>query len=101
MKLTNRMSPWLMVALCVGGIAGNGRAANRVELFTRDASYEEYLHVRSNPDEEKITPIRVVRWMMGMRGQAVMPTTSTEFQPVVYASEHNVRAIAAIAYKFF
>jgi hypothetical protein len=101
MKKSMHYASWVVVAICVWSVAGQARAADREGIFTRDATYEEYLHVQSNPDENKITPIRVIRWMMGMRGQDVMPTTSTEFQPVLDANQHRVRAVAAIAYKFF
>jgi hypothetical protein len=103
MKKRNRHASWLVVIVCVWGISGRARAAaaGHQALFTRDAEYEEYLHVYSNPDENKITPIRVVRWMMGMRGQNIKPHTATEFQPVFDADQHRVRAVATVAYKFF
>ena len=96
-----RTSPWIIVGLCVGSIVAQaGAAAKHAQFCTRDASYEEYLHVRANPDQ-KITPARVLRWMAGLRGQTVAPPSSTEFQPVVDADKHRVQIIGAITYKFF
>jgi hypothetical protein len=101
MKKRIRHAAWVVGVVCLWSVAGQARASNREAVFTRDATYEEYLHLQSNPDENKITPVRVLRWMMGMRGQNIVPRTSTEFQPVVDADQHGVRAVAAVAYKFF
>jgi len=89
----------MVLGLSVVGNQARAEDSHRL-LFTRDAAYEQYLHVRSNPDE-KITPARVMRWMMGFRGSQVIPPSSTEFQPIVDANNHQVRLIAALAYKFF
>jgi hypothetical protein len=91
----------LIAGVCLCTLAGQARGAgSHQELFTRDSVYEQYLHVQANPDE-KITPARVLRWMMGLRGHAIAPPT-TEFQPVVDADqEHRIRVVAALTYKFF
>ncbi len=96
-----RMASWMVAVVCVWGAAGQAHAGEKATTITRDSTYEQYLHYQSNPDEEKITPARVIRWMMGMRGHDIMPRTAMEFQPAVDADQHRVRAVAAIAYKFF
>jgi hypothetical protein len=97
-----RISRWTLAAVCVWSLASQAgaAAAKHAQFCTRDASYEEYLRVRANPDE-KITPARVLRWMAGLRGQAITKPSSTEFQPVVDADKHRVQVIAAFTYKFF
>lgn len=101
-----RMKRSLIIALGIGAglcaLVGRSHAAEsgRTVLFTRDATYEQYLHVQANPDE-KITPARVIRWIMGLRGQQLAPPSAMEFQPVVDAGDHKVRVVASFTYKFF
>lgn len=100
MKRSFIMALGIGAGLCA--LTGPSHAAelgSRV-LFTRDATYEQYLHVQANPDE-KITPARVIRWIMGLRGQQVAPPSAMEFAPVVDAGDHKVRVVAAVTYKFF
>ena len=97
--MTRKTTYMGLIALAVcAGASGAAHAESRYVL--RDASYEEYLRVRANPDE-KITPIRVIRWMRGLAGQQVSAPSATEFQPVVDANKDKVRIIAALSIKFF
>jgi hypothetical protein len=91
----------LMLGICLAGLVSQGFAdpAKRT-LFSRDRSYEEYLHIRGNPDD-KITPARVIRWIQGLRGESLRAPANTEFQPIVNANEGHYKVIAAICFKFF
>ena len=69
-------------------------------LLQRDATYEENLRWSASADQA-ITPGKVIRWMMGIRGSQIFsggPTT--EFQPIVHVNNYGMRLIAAIAIKF-
>jgi len=89
------LSVLLLASLARGACAAPGRVS-----LDRDATYEENLRWQAS-DDKTITPARALRWLRGMRGQAVFATTSpTEFQPIVDVQNTRVRAIAAIAYKF-
>ena len=65
----------------------------------RDATYERDLQWEASADKT-ITPAKVIRWIMGLRGQNVGAPSQTEFQPIVYAHDGQVIYIAAFAYKF-
>ena len=89
-----------MMGVCLLGLAAQvfAEPAKRT-LFSRDRSYEEYLHIRSNPDD-KITPARVLRWIQGLRGEPVSAPSNAEFQPIVRANEGHYKVIAAVCFKF-
>ena len=69
--------------------------------FERDTSYEQALKYEASADKT-VTPAKVLRWVMGLRGQVVTapPPSRTEFQPIVNAHDGHVRLIAALAFKF-
>lgn len=98
------MNPWkLRITVAIGLMALSGplfAASSHRQIFSRDKSYEEYLHIRANPDE-KITPMRVIRWIQGLRGEAVSAPTAMEFQPVVNADNGQFKVVAAMTLKFF
>ena len=73
-------------------------SSSRVSLL-RDATYERDLQWEASPDKV-ITPAKVIRWLMGIRGQIVAAPSQTEFQPIVRAHDGQTVYIAAIAFKF-
>jgi hypothetical protein len=73
-------------------------ATGRVPL-ERDQTYEQDLRYESSADQT-VTPAKVIRWIMGLRGQVVPAPRPTEFQPIVNAHDGHIRLIAAIAFKF-
>ena len=64
-----------------------------------DSSYDQQLQYQASADKI-ITPAKVMRWIMGLRGDPVPAPSSTEFQPIVNVQDARVRVVAAIAYKF-
>ena len=70
----------------------------RVSLL-RDATYERDLQWESSADKT-ITPAKVIRWIMGLRGQILAAPSQTEFQPIFRTHDGQTVYIAAIAYKF-
>src|SRR5258708_21058491 len=70
----------------------------RVPLFL-DQTYDTDLAWEASADKA-ITPAKVIRWIMGMRGQSVSAPSRTEFQPIINAHDGQVRYVAAIAFKF-
>ena len=70
----------------------------RVPLFL-DETYDADLKWEASADKA-ITPAKVLRWIMGLRGQIVTAPSPTEFQPIVNAHNGYVQIIAAIAFKF-
>jgi len=75
-------------------------APSRQQLFLRDAMQEDYLKSKADPDS-KITPARVIRWIQGLRGQAVSRPSTAEFQPSVDTHNGDYKVIAALAFKFY
>ncbi len=65
----------------------------------RDTTYEQNLK-RENGADKTVTPAKVIRWMMNMRGQQAPAPSSTEFVPIVNAHDGHIRLVAALAYKF-
>jgi hypothetical protein len=93
----------ILCALALGLMAGKALAApdaqGRVPI-QRDATYEENLRWEAS-DDQAITPARVLRYLMGMRGRQVFESkSSTDFVPIVNVYDSRVRVIAAISYKF-
>jgi hypothetical protein len=68
-------------------------------LLIRDATYERDLQWEASADKA-ITPAKVIRWIMGMRGQTVSAPSATEFQPIVQSHNGQSIYVAAIAFKF-
>ena len=68
-------------------------------LLLRDATYERDLQWEASADKA-ITPAKVIRWIMGLRGQIVTAPSQTEFQPIVNAHDGQMLFVAALAYKF-
>jgi len=64
-----------------------------------DSGYDQMLQYQASADHT-ITPAKVIRWIMGLRGDPVSAPSSTEFQPIVNVKDARVRIVAAIAYKF-
>jgi hypothetical protein len=82
-----------------GAWAGPPVGQGRVPL-QRDPTLENNLRWEAS-DDQAITPARVIRYLMGMRGSQVFDSQSPiEFVPIVNVKDSRVRAIAAIAYKF-
>lgn len=94
---------WFLGFLFACALTGSAQASTQTsgsQPFRRDAGYEENLRWSASADQT-ITPARVIRWMMGMRGSAIFAAhTPAEFQPIVNAHNGNFRAVATIAYKF-
>jgi len=67
--------------------------------FQRDPGYEENLRYEASADHT-ITPAKVFRWIMGLRGNSVPPPSAAEFEPILNVHDSHVRIIAAIAIKF-
>ena len=65
----------------------------------RDRTYEHNLQWEAGADKT-ITPAKVIRYFMGLRGQTLPPPSPTEFQPIVNAHNGQLLLVAAIAYKF-
>src|SRR5438477_10697617 len=88
------------IVLCLVTQVGWAFSENpgRVPLL-RDATYERDLQWEAGADKT-ITPAKVIRWIMGLRGQNLTAPSPTEFQPIVRAHDGQTVYIAAIAYKF-
>ena len=65
----------------------------------RDATYERNLQWEASADNT-VTPAKVIRWIMGMRGRTLAAPSPVEFQPIVNAHDGQSLFVAAIAYKF-
>jgi hypothetical protein len=93
----------LILSALLLGMAGHTAWASptsqgRVPLLL-DPTYDAALKYEASADKT-ITPQKVIRWMMGMRGQVLGAPSPTEFQPIVNAHDGQLRLIAAIAFKF-
>ena len=94
----------LILSLTTLGLMASGSQAasvgqGRVSV-QRDTTLEENLRWEASEDQS-ITPARVIRYMMGMRGAQVFNSQSpTDFVPIVNIYDSRVRIIAAITYKF-
>lgn len=89
----------IFLGLLASGAWADPVAQGRVPL-QRDQTFEENLRWEASEDQA-ITPARVIRYLMGMRGTQVFDSkTSIEFIPIVNVYDSRVRAVAAIAYKF-
>ncbi len=90
----------LSVALGVSQKGFARPSADHFSIIQHDTAYEQALRFEASADKA-ITPAKVLRWILGLRGHAVLSAPSpTEFQPIVNVNNDNVRIIAAIAYKF-
>jgi len=94
---------YIILSSLVLGFAGRPACATttsqgRVPLLL-DQTYDADLRWEASADKT-ITPAKVIRWMMGLRGQAVSAPSATEFQPIINAHDGQIRYIAAIAFKF-
>jgi|SRR6185312_13094032 len=102
-KQTRRLGvilPALLGAAATVWMAAALPALAQTTAVRVDAQYDENLKDQASADQA-ITPARVIRWMMGLRGQPVRrPPSNTEFQPTVDYQDSRVRVVAAIAYKF-
>lgn len=89
----------IFLGLVSSGAWADPVAQGRVPL-QRDPTLEENLRWEASEDQT-ITPARVIRYLMGMRGSQVFDSqSSTDFVPIVNVNNSRVRVIAAIAYKF-
>jgi len=85
----------LMTSVSRAASVGRGRVA-----IQRDATFEENLRWEASEDQA-ITPARVIRYLMGMRGSKIFTTdSSAEFIPIVNVYDSRYRVVAAIAFKF-
>jgi hypothetical protein len=101
--MLTRILKLIMSILFLGLVAGKAWAASdepENPIVPRDQTYEQNLRWEAS-DDQAITPARVIRYLMGMRGQQVYNSPSnTDFVPTVNVNESRVRVIAAISYKF-
>lgn len=88
----------VMLLLAASGARADSYNQGRVVLL-RDSTYEQNLRWEASADKT-ITPAKVLRWLMGFRGQALSAPSPTEFQPIFNTQNGHIRIIAAIAYKF-
>lgn len=89
----------LVLGLMTGKVWADPAARGRVPI-QRDSTLEENLRWEAS-DDQAITPARVLRYLMGMRGPQVFASkSSTDFVPIVNVYDSRVRVIAAISYKF-
>jgi len=97
----SRSSLWILIGIIslVSGAVGTSAAVDGKTILDRDSTYEQNLRWEASPDKT-ITPGKVIRWMLSLRGQTLAPPSKTEFQPIVNAHDGQTRFIAAIAYKF-
>ena len=85
----------LMTGLSRAASVGQGRVP-----IQRDPTLEENLRWEASEDQA-ITPARVIRYLMGVRGAQVFNSPSpADFVPIVNVYNSRVRLIAAITYKF-
>jgi hypothetical protein len=98
-----RILKLLMSTLVLGLVAGEVWATSADSdsaIVHRDTTYEQNLRWNASEDQA-ITPARVIRYMMGMRGAQVFNSRSNaDFVPIVNVNQSRVRVIAAINYKF-
>jgi hypothetical protein len=86
--------------ISLGSIAAwaSPMSQGRVPLLL-DQTYDADLKYEASADKA-ITPAKVMRWIMGLRGQVVSAPSRTEFQPIINAHDGQIRYVAAIAFKF-
>jgi hypothetical protein len=97
---------WIIAALTFGCIASLAAQMttystdNSPNWLNRDLTTEQDIKYLAGPDTS-ITPARVLHWMSSLMGHPILngPTT-TEFEPVFYADNSNMRIVARIAFKF-
>lgn len=85
----------VVMTILTSGLA----AASVGSVVAHDHSYNQALRYEASVDKT-ITPAKVMRWLLQMRGRNPGLPSPTEFQPSVNVKNSNVRIIAAIAYKF-
>ena len=83
----------------LSGAAGASSLSQGNTVLDRDTTYEQNLRWEASNDKT-ITPQKVIRWMLSMRGQTLTAPPKTEFQPIVNAHDGQMLFVAAIAYKF-
>ena len=85
----------LMTSVSRAASVSQGRVA-----LQRDTTLEENLRWEASEDQS-ITPARVIRYIMGMRGSKIFTTdSSAEFIPIVNVYDSRYRVVAAFAFKF-
>ncbi len=93
-----RILSFIILSLLTGSAWASSSNQGRTTL-DRDATYEQDLRWEASADKT-ITPTKVLRWVMSLRGQTVSVPSQTEFQPIVNAHDGHVRFLAVIAFKF-
>ena len=68
-------------------------------LFQQNTSYEQALRYQASVDKI-ITPAKVIRWILSLRGDQLSAPSPIEFQPIVRTRDSRLQVIAALAYKF-
>ena len=96
--LTRQILSFFLLSL-LASAAGASSISQGQTVLDRDTTYEQNLRWEASNDKT-ITPQKVIRWMLSMRGQTLSAPSKTEFQPIVNAHDGQMRFIAAIAYKF-
>lgn len=94
--------PMICATLLGGVVASPPEAAeSRRQTLLRDRSLERALRFESGADK-MITPRRVFKALFSDEPVEQIPDyyTDMEFLPLVDANQDQVRAVAAIAYKF-
>jgi len=84
--------------VCLTTQAGWAYSQETHVYIHRDRTYERDLQWEAGADKA-ITPARVIRWMMGQRGESSTPS-NMEFQPVIHAHDGTMAYLATIVYKF-
>jgi len=96
---------WIIAALAFGCIASLGAqmttySTSSSNWLNRDLTTEQNIKYLAGPDTS-ITPARVLHWMSSLMGHPILGgPTNTEFEPVFYAQNTDMRIIARIAFKF-
>ncbi len=99
MKIRKFILSFAFVLMGAAFVHADQNSQGRVQLL-RDETFEQNLRWQSSADKT-ITPAKVIRWIMGMRGTAVSSKPSqTEFQPIFNTENGHIRIVAAFAYKF-
>jgi hypothetical protein len=98
-----KMTAYILLGFAVLTLSAGAACADTVNQgrapLDRDTTYEQDLRWENSADKT-VTPAKVIRWMMGMRGSQINPPGPTEFQPIVNAHDGQLRVVAALAYKF-
>jgi hypothetical protein len=97
-KMHQTLERLIAILAATPQVWADGSNQGRISLM-RDQTFEQNLRWEASADKT-ITPAKVLRWIMGLRGQSLSAPSQTEFQPIFNTQNGHIRIIAAIAYKF-